>query len=35
MLTGLGEAAETAAFLSSQGADANIWFDVVQQIDDK
>lgn len=35
MLTGLGEAVETATFLSSQGADANIWFDVVRQIDDK
>lgn len=35
MITGLGESNETASFLSSQPADANIWFDVVQYIDDK
>jgi hypothetical protein len=35
MITGLGESADNVAFLSSQGSDPNIWFDVVQQIDHK
>jgi hypothetical protein len=35
MITGLGESSDNAAFLSSQDTAANIWFDVVQQIDHK
>ena len=35
MITGLGESADNTAFLSSTGTNTNIWFDVVQQIDDK
>ena len=35
MMTGLGESSDNATFLSSQGTAANIWFDVVQQIDHK
>ena len=35
MITGLGESPDNAAFLSSQDTAANIWFDVVQQIDHK
>jgi hypothetical protein len=35
MITGLGESPDSATFLSSQGTSANIWFDVVQQIDHK
>jgi hypothetical protein len=35
MITGLGESADNSAFLSSTGTNTNIWFDVVQQIDDK
>jgi hypothetical protein len=35
MITGLGESSNSTAFLSSQDSTANIWFDVVQQIDHK
>jgi hypothetical protein len=35
MITGLGESQDNADFLSTAGTDANIWFDVVQQIDHK
>lgn len=35
MITGLEESANNSAFLSCQPTDANIWFDVVQHIDDK
>jgi hypothetical protein len=35
MITGLGESPDNATSLSSLGTTANIWFDVIQQLDDK
>ena len=35
MITGLEESHDNTDFLSGAKADANIWFDVVRQIDDK
>jgi hypothetical protein len=35
MITGLEESNEQSTFLSSQASSANIWFDIVQHIDDK
>lgn len=35
MIIGLGESVDNVACMSNQGANSNIWFDVVQQIDHK
>ena len=35
MITGLGETGSTLPFLTADGEFANIWFEVIQQFDDK